>query len=181
MKHLLTIFLFIFFSGPVLAQSEIGPEGHKLVWFVLILLGAGLLAIFFLKPGRNMQSFKNPFFSRKKVTVELKKDRLYYPDYLELSITNSGSINVDIDTPLLIFSGLWYSRKFKLKGTNNNHYYPLFLMKGQNHTLNIDLNRFYGFDKTLKRLPRAKILVTEVTGKRLGSQRVLLRKTLFNI
>ena len=97
-----------------------------------------------------------------------------------LSITNSGNTDVDIDTPIMIFYGLWYRRKFKLKGTNNTSFYPLYLTKKQNHTLNIDLNRFYGFDRTLKKLPRVKIVVREKGGGKLGTKRILLRKTLFN-
>jgi hypothetical protein len=111
----------------------------------------------------------------------LYKDRLYYPDSLELTITNNSKSAVDVNAPLLIFSGLWYSRKFRLKGTNKNRFYPLYLSKSQSHTLNIDLNRFYGFDKTLKRLPKARIVVSDAKGRRLGTQRVFLRKTLFNL
>ena len=181
MKQVLTIFFFLAFSVPVFAQNEIGPEGHKLIWFFLALAITGIVVFFWTKSGKSKSSFEIPIFNRKKVHVELTKDRLYYPDFLELTIINTGKTDVDIGTPLLVFSGLWYSRKFKLKGTNNNHYYPLYLMQGQNHTLNIELNRFYGFDKTLKRLPRVKVVVSDVNGKKLGSRKVLLRKTLFNI
>lgn len=181
MKQALTILLCLIFSLPVFAQNEVGPEGHKLIWFVLVFIAAGIVAFFWVKSGKRKNSFEIPFFNRKKIRVELTKDRVYYPDFLELTVTNTGKTDVDIDTPLLIFSGMWYSRKFKLKGTNNNHYYPLYLMQGQNHTLNIDLNRFYGFDKTLKRLPRVKVAVLDVNGKTLGSRKVLLRKTLFNV
>lgn len=181
MKQVLNILFFLTFSIPVFAQNEIGPEGHKLVWFALVLGAAGLAVFFGAKSVKRNFNFKSPLFKRKKVVVDLKKDRLYYPDFLELNVINTGSLDVDIDTPLLVFSGMWYSRKFKLKGTNSSRFYPLYLTKGQNHTLNIDLNRFYGFDKTLKRLPRVKVVVSDVKGKKLGSRKVLLRKTLFNV
>jgi hypothetical protein len=181
MKQVLTLLFFLAFSVPVFAQNEVGPEGHKLIWFVLILAVTGIVAFFWANSGKNKSGFKIPFFNKPKVHVELTKDRLYYPDYLELTVTNTGKTDVDINAPLLVFSGMWYSRKFKLKGTNNHQFYPLYLMQGQNHTLNIDLNRFYGFDKTLKRLPRVKVVVSEVNGRKLGSRKVLLRKTLFNV
>lgn len=180
MKQVLLILFFLTFTVSVMAQNEVGPEGHKLIWFVLVLVIAGVLAFFLAKSGKSKSGFKIPFLNKPKVHVDLTKDRLYYPDNLGLTLTNTGKTDVDIDAPLLVFSGMWYSRKFKLKGTNNNHYYPLYLMQGQNHTLNIDLNRFYGFDKTLKRLPRVKVVVSDVNGKKLGSRKVLLRKTLFN-
>jgi hypothetical protein len=181
MKQVLIVLFLMIFSVSAMAQNEVGPEGHKLIWFALVFAIAGIVAFFWANLGKSKPGFKIPFFNKPKVHVELTKDRLYYPDYLELTVTNTGKTDVDIDTPLLVFSGMWYSRKFKLRGTNNNHYYPLYLMQGQNHTLNIDLNRFYGFDKTLKRLPRVKVVVSDVNGKKLGSRKVLLRKTLFNM
>ncbi|HDR52584.1 MAG TPA: hypothetical protein ENN90_13365 [Mariniphaga anaerophila] len=181
MKQVLILLFFLTFSVSAMAQDEVGPEGHKLIWFALVLVVAGIVAFFLANSGKSKPSFKISFFNKPKVHVELTKDRMYYPDFLELTVTNTGKTDVDIDTPLLVFSGMWYSRKFKLKGTNNNHYYPLYLMQGQNHTLNIDLNRFYGFDRTLKKLPRVRVVVSEVSGKRLGSRKVLLRKTLFNV
>jgi hypothetical protein len=180
MKKVLTILSQLVFQNSGHAQNEIGPEGLKLLWLAGIVVCAGLAIWLLSKPGKRDYRTKKPLFKRKKITIELQKDRLYYPDYLELIVTNSGNTDIDIDEPLLVFSGLWYNRKFKLKGTNNTSFYPLYLTKGQSHSLNIDLNRFYGFDKTLKRLPRVRVVVTEVNGKRLGSRKVLLRKTLFN-
>ena len=113
------------------------------------------------------------------MSIALVKDRLYYPDELMLTVTNEGNTAVDIDRPLLVLSSIWYKRKFKLKGTNNASFYPLYLDKGQSHSLKIDLNRFYSHDKTLKKLPKASVLVKEVEGKRLGTKSVFLRKTLF--
>ncbi len=181
MRLVLTILFFQSFTLPVQAQNEVGPEGHKLIWFALVMAVAGIIAFFLAKSGKGKLRFNAPSFKRKKVEVELIKDRLYYPGFLELTLTNSGNTAADIDTPLLVFSSIWLNRKFKLKGTNNYNLYPLYLEKGQNHTLTIELDRFYRFDKTLKRLPRVKVIVSEVNGKKLGSRQVLLRKTLFNI
>ena len=179
MKHALTTLFLLAFSKYVLAQNEIGPEGHKLVWVLIVAIALAIIFLFGIR--RIAGLIKKPLFKKRKVTVELTKDRLYYPDFLELTITNTGNTDVDIDTPLLVFSSIWLKRKFKLKGTQNIWFYPLYLMKGQSHTLNIDLNRFYGFDKTLKRLPKVKVIVSEAKGKKLGSRQVLLRKTLFNL
>ena len=158
--------------------NEVGPEGHKLMWLLLTVVGISLAGIIYLlgKKGRFIH-----FTKSGKVKVILKKDRLYYPRYLELTIENQGKHDIDIDCPLLILTGMWYNRKFKLKGTNNKLIYPLYLMKNQNHTLTIDLHRFYGFDRTLKRLPKARVVIRDLKGQRLGSSKVLLRKTLFNI
>jgi hypothetical protein len=167
----------------VIAENVIGPEGHKLILAGVVILLLSL--IFFISirwesKNNYAKKFKNPFINRKKIKIELKKDRSYYPDFLELVISNTGNSDLDIDNPLLIFCNIWLSRKFKLKGTNNYNFYPLYLGKGEKHTLRIDLNRFYYHDKSLKKFPRTKIIIHEVNGKKLGSQTILLRKTLFN-
>jgi hypothetical protein len=181
MKKTLTILILLIFSGPLIANNEIGPEGHKLIWLLLLLSGSVVAAILLLRPKKGSSGFRIRFRPRKKITVELRKDRLYYPRYLELTVKNGGKTAVDVASPLLILKGFWYSRKFKLKGTNNNWFYPVYLTKSESHTLSIDLHRFYGFDKTLKGLPKAKIVVSDVNGRHLGSRQVLLKKTLFNL
>ncbi len=180
MIQVLAILFTIGSSSRLLANNVVGPEGHKLVWLLILIAVSGVTAVFFLLKRKSAGGFKFKFPVRKKVTVELKKDRLYYPRYLELIVTNQGKNDVDVGSPMLVLSSIWVTRKFKLKGTNKNWYYPLFLMKDQTHTLNIDLHRFYGFDRTLKRLPRARVVVKDVKGRQLGSRKVLLRKTLFN-
>ncbi|MFW6290550.1 MAG: hypothetical protein ACOC0R_06245 [Mariniphaga sp.] len=181
MKRVLIVFFLLGISHSLLASNEIGPEGYKLAW-LLGSVAAGIVVVLFftgIKKGLKSSSFRFP--GRKKVTVELKKDRLYYPRFLDLTLTNSGKADVDIANPMLVLSSIWVTRRFKLKGTNKNWFYPLYLPKDQNHTLRIDLHRFYGFDRTLKRLPRARVVVKDVNGRHLGSRKVLLRKTLFNI
>ncbi len=165
----------------LLANNEVGPEGHKLAWLVFSIAVAIVAVVYFLGKKKRMGGFKFGIPKREKVTVELKKDRLYYPRFLELTIINNGKSDVDLGNPFLVLSSIWVSRKFKLKGTNKKWYYPLYLIKNQSHTLNIDLHRFYGFDRTLKRLPRARVVVKDVKGRQLASTKVLLRKTLFNI
>jgi hypothetical protein len=179
MKQVLTIFFLLALTQPLLAQREIGPEGHKLLWFVLSVVGAIVVLFVMIKALNPEQMIKKPFVRRRKVSIDLVKDRPYYPDELEFFIKNTGNTAVDLNLPVLVFSSVWLKRKFRLKGTNNASFYPLYLDKGQSHSLNIDLNRFYSHDKSLKKLPKAKIIVSEVKGRKLGSQSVFLRKTLF--
>ena len=181
MTQKLTIFFSPAFILQIQSQNEIGPEGHKLIWFVVAIAIAGLLLFLWMNSGKQHKLFDFRLSKRKKIDVSLKKNRSFRPDSVELTIINTGKTDLDIDTPLLIFSGMWYRRKFKLKGTNTYRLYPLYLVQGDEHTLNIDLKQFYGFDRTLKKLPRMKVIVSEVNGKKLGSSKVLLRKTLFNV
>jgi len=177
-RFVLWLFLFIV-CQTVHAQNEIGPEGKNLVWILLILPLLGIIYFVFKRKGEKHKWGKTFFIKRTKVRLELEKDRLYYPDYLKLTVKNSGNTDIDLDRPLLIFDNFWLKRKFRLKGMDNRLFYPLYLEKGKIHTLDIDLYHFYSHDKSLKKFPKVKIIVSDVNGKRLGSRVVFLRKTLF--
>ena len=164
---------------PLFAQNEIGPEGHKLVWFLMILIPLFVYLLYLLFFKKNKSGKKGVFLKRTKVEMSLVKDRLYYPDYLKLTIKNTGNTDIDLDRPMLIFDNFWLKRKFRLKGTNQAQIYPLYLEQGKTHTLDIDLNGFYRHDKKLKKYPKTKISCYTVQGKRVGSKAVFLRKTLF--
>jgi hypothetical protein len=180
MKKALLLAFLMLSSQFIFAQSEIGPEGHKLLWIFVLVFAVSAVFVFSLKPFKKKQGkAKSPLFSMKRLQVELEKDALYYPDNLTLSVKNTGNTDVDLDQPLLQFDNFWLKRKFKLKGMGNRTYYPLYLEKGKTHTLQIDLTRFYGHDKKLKRYPKAKVYLFDVKGKKLGSKSVFLRKTLF--
>ena len=160
------------------AQNEVGPEGEKLLWVVVVLVivivASTIGARYFSKTKSS-----HTWFVREKVNISLEKDALYYPDYLTLKVKNTGNTDIDLGQPLLVFDNFWLKRKFKLKGMANRNFYPLYLEKGSEHSLHVDLNRFYRHDKRLKRFPKVKVYLRNVKGKRLGSRAVYLRKTLF--
>lgn len=182
MKKALVIVIFLLFSKFLFARNEVGPDGDKLIWLVLAVLALVLVLIFSLRKPKRKSTASNkrhPLFPIRRVRVGLNKDRLYYPDKLQLIVKNTGNTYIDLDRPLLVFDKFWLQRKFRLNGLGNRIFYPLYLEKGQEHTLEIDINRFYLHDKTLKRFPKTKIIIYDVRGKRLGSNSVYLRKTLF--
>lgn len=179
MKKTLAVSIFLLKSQLIFAQNEIGPEGDKLIWFLLIPVLIIVLFFVFREKNKKRSTKQKPFFQRSKIIIELKKDKLYYPDSLTLKIKNTGNSDIDLDRPLLILDNFWLKRKFKLKGMDNRNFYPLYLEKGKSHSLQIDLNRFYSHDKKLKKFPKAKLIIYNIKGKKLSSKSVYLRKTLF--
>lgn len=172
--------VFLLSSKLLFAQNEVGPDGDKLLWVILALVALSVVFLLFRKTEKkSASSKKQPFFAFRRVRIELTKDRMYYPDKLELTIKNIGNTYIDLDRPLLVFDNFWLKRKFKLSGAGNRLFYPLYLEKGQVHTLGIDINRFYRHDKSLKKFPKTKVIAYDVKGKKLGSKSVYLRKTLF--
>lgn len=156
------------------AQNEVRPDGDKIVWVLLIFLATLFLFFVFRKKG----NIKQTLFLRQKIKIELEKNRLYFPDFLTLTVHNMGNTDIDMDRPLLIFDNFWLKRKFRLKGIENRSFYPLYLVKGHLHKLTIDLNHFYSYDRKLKGYSKVKIILFNVKGRRLGSNSVYLRKTL---
>jgi len=180
MRKALLLVLFLVCSSQLFAQNEIGPEGHKLLWVFFILLAIAVAFVLTVKPFKKKeQKERKPLFKKSKVSITLVKDKLYYPDKLTLTVKNEGNTDIDLDQPLLVLDNFWLKRKFKLKGMGNRNFYPLFLEKGKSHTLQIDLNGFYGHDKSLKKFPKAQVILSDRKGKKLGSKSVFLRKTLF--
>ena len=179
MKKALLAFIFLIVSQHLMAQDVVGPEGHKLWWILAGVLLLLLIAGVTIGLRNRSLAVANPFTGKKRIAVELSKDRKYYPDYVKLIVTNTGRADLDLAGPLLVFDNFWLKRKFRLTGMNNYRFYPLLLGAGKTHELNIDINRFYRHDNRLKRFPKIRIVINETTGKRLGSRSVFLRKTLF--
>ena len=145
------------FCHGVYAQNEIGPEGDKLMWILLILILFVAVFILLTRISGKNKKVQTPFFPGKKVKIELTKDRFYYPDMLDMKIRNAGNKDIDLDRPLLVFDNFWLKRKFRIKGMGERSFYPLYLGKGESHYLQIDLNRFYSHDKNLKKYPKVNI------------------------
>lgn len=174
LKRYVFLLIILFNSWQLSAQNEVGPDGDKLLWILLILV---LAILAWLRFGKKSKKGK-PLFKRESVKISLEKNKLYFPDSLKLSITNTGNVDLDLDRPVLTFDKFWIKRNFKLKGIDKRELYPLYLEKGKTHTLNIDLNHFYSYDKKLKGYSKIKIALTNVKNKKLGAKSVYTRKTL---
>ncbi|HOY50388.1 MAG TPA: hypothetical protein PLX49_01415, partial [Prolixibacteraceae bacterium] len=120
MKVIFRIFWLVAVPLTVSAVNVKGPDGYALVTLLAALaLPAGLyFFINWLKNRGKTPSGRPKQVQRKKYTVSLEKNKLYYPDYLILRVTNSGNCDVDLDRPLVTFSNIWLKRNFRLKGTD---------------------------------------------------------------
>lgn len=162
-----------------------GPDTYAILGIILVVvISVALFFLLFLKKrGKNQKSTRkrgSSFFRKRGMTLSLEKNRLYYPDYLTMTVKNTRTSDLDIDNPVLIFSNFWIRRKFRLKGTGNHVFYPLLLEAGKKHDLTIDLNHFYRHDKRLQRYPKVTICIRDVSGRFSVSRSTMLRKTLFS-
>ncbi len=118
------------------------------------------------------------FFKRIKLEVTLGKDRTFRPQVLTLNIKNTGTRDVNIEAPVLIYSKIWTKRKFRLNGKNGNQIYPMFIDPGKMHHLRIETSTFHQYDRTIKSFYWAQITVRDVDGRNWRSNVVKLRKSL---
>jgi len=174
---------FLFFCSPLFSFSRFtsGVEKETLVW-IIIVLALLLCAVL----GFELQRFlrrKKPkgffnFFRTVKLDVVLEKDRLFRPQVLTMTIRNIGKNEADIDAPVLEFRKIWTTRKFKLNGVNGRQIYPMYIGSGKTHQLSIETSTFHQYDREVKTYYWARILVSDVEGRKWKSNKVKLRKSL---
>ena len=164
------------------SQNEVQPEGDKLLWVIAILVAVPV--IYFLLGRKQFKKGKNngkPIsVPRRKLRIELSKDRKYRPNVLTLKVINKSKKDIDLEAPILHFRKLWSIRKFKLKGINRYEIYPLYLEARKTHELRIDLSVFFSHDRKLKRYYWTKVWVSDTKGKRYSSGYITMRKSLFS-
>lgn len=156
-------------------------EKETLVWIILIMAipFIAVLAIFIFRISRNIKPIKlSRFFKKVKLDVLLEKDKPLRPQLLTMTIRNTGKNEADIDAPVLEFRKIWTRRKFKLNGINGNAIYPMFIGSGKMHQLSIETSTFHQYDRSIKSFYWARIIVTDVDGRRWKSNAVKLRKSL---
>jgi hypothetical protein len=158
-----------------------GVEKETLIWIVLV-LSILLLAILFFEARTVIQNNHSISFSRffRKVhlVISLDKDRPFRPQVLTMTIRNTGKNEADINAPVLEYRKIWSTRKFKLNGVSGNQIYPMFIDAGKVHQLRIETSTFHNYDRSIKSYYWARVLVSDVEGRKWRSNRVKLRKSL---
>jgi len=174
-------FLLLYPTLLSLPQFLSGVEKETLAW-IIIFLAVLLIAILgyeiqkYLRGKRPTALFR--FFRKVKLEVTLEKDRLFRPQVLTMTIRNTGLYEADIDAPVLEYRKIWSTRRFKLNGYNGKQIYPMFIGPEKTHQLSIETSTFHTYDREVKKYYRARILVTDVEGRKWKSNSVKLRKSL---
>lgn len=157
-------------------------EKETLAWMILILAipYLALLLVVIIRKARNLKSYKiSRLFKKVKLEIVLEKDKPLRPQVLTLTIRNTGKNDADIEAPVLEFRKIWTKRKFKLSGISGQPIYPMFIYPGKSHQLRIETVTFHQYDRSIKSFYWARILVSDVDGRRWKSNKVKLRKSLF--
>jgi hypothetical protein len=110
-----------------------------------------------------------------KVKVDFVGERKFRPRNLKLSVENTGSIEVDLNAPVIIFKRWRSVRKFRIKPSGTTDVYPTWLEPGNKYVLNINLEDFYQSEPELRRACRVRIEITDINDKKFKSDFIRLR------
>lgn len=174
--------MFLFDPFALFSGNGIDPEKLLLIRIIAVLSVLLILIIgweawkYFQKKGNFGRFFR--FLKKVKIDVHLDKDRLFRPHVLTITIRNIGKHEADLDAPVLEFRKIWTTRKFKLNGIKGQQVFPLFLNPGITHQMRIETATFHLYDREIKSFYWARILVSDIDGRRWKSNRVKLRKSL---
>lgn len=154
--------------------QTVGPEGGKIFWVIGALLLIGLVTLL----ARTKVKIKLPSFS-KKVVVRLKKNKIYHPTVVHISIANNENKAIVIQNPILRFRRGRKTKAYKITSVKTKDIYPLYLEPNKTHNLPVTLQPFYDHYKRLKRYGRLRVEFKYGDNRRKRSKYVLLKPTLF--
>jgi len=176
-------YILLSLTGPWLSLVKFisGVDKETLASIVILqaILLILLLGIVIQKYFRGMRpTFFFRLLRKVKLDVLLEKDRVFRPQVLTMTIRNTGKYEADIDAPVLEYRKIWSTRRFKLNGYNGKQIYPMYIRPEKSHQLSIETSTFHLYDKEVKTYYWARILVSDVEGRKWKSNSVKLRKSL---
>ncbi len=124
-------------------------------------------------------SGKKMSFNRRtkpfSATIDLYKSSRLNPTNIEMVVTNSGTREVDLHAPVIIFRRWFTKRKFRVIRVEHSEIYPILLEKDKTYLLDISLEQFYETVPELQLACRMSVEMSDLSGKRYKSQTIRLK------
>lgn len=121
---------------------------------------------------------KMSFKDRKvpySVKIDLIKNRRINPSNIEMAVTNTGTKEIDLYSPVIIFKRWFTKRKFRVLKVEHSEIYPILLEPGNTSVLDISLDQFYDTVPELQLACRMRIEMKDSKGKKFSSQTIRLK------
>lgn len=165
----------------ILTMLELPPFFDTLLKWGLIIT---ILVIGFYLYGRT-RTFKKgtsgkklSFGNRTKpyfAEIHLVKSRRFNPSYIEMTVTNTGKNDIDLNAPVIIFKRWFTKRRFRVLKVEHSEIYPIFLEPGRSSVLDISMDQFYEAVPELQLACRMRIEMIDHKGKSYRSQTIRLK------
>jgi len=118
-------------------------------------------------------------FNKKRVPyaaeISLDKSKRFNPSTIGMTVTNTGTKDIDLNSPVIIFKRWFSKRKFRVLKVEHAEIYPLLLESGKTYALDISLDQFYEAVPELQLACRMSIEMKDRNGKRFKSQTIRLK------
>jgi len=160
---------------------ELSPAVSTLLKWALIIIV--LLIVFFIfnstrafakgTPGKKL-SFRKRTQSID-VEITLIKSRRFNPSNIGMMVTNTGTKEIDLYAPVIIFSRWFTKRKFRILKVEHSEIYPILLEPGKTSALDILLDQFYEAVPGLQLACRMSVEMKDRNGKRFKSRTIRLK------
>jgi hypothetical protein len=146
---------------------------------ITVVLVIGYLAFYrtrtFAKgPAGKKLSFKNkrePYAAE----ISLEKSRRFNPSVIGMTVTNTGTMEIDLNAPVIVFKRWFSNRKFRVLKVEHSEIYPILLVPGKKYELDISLDQFYDAIPELQLACRMSIEMKDLKGKKFKSKTVRLK------
>jgi len=123
---------------------------------------------------RKKMSFRNKRIPYA-VEIELTKDQRFNPSIIEMTVTNTGTKEIDLYAPVIIFKRWFSKRKFRVLKVEHSEIYPILVDPGKTYFLDISLDQFYETVPELQLACRMRIEMKSQNGKKFKSQTIRLK------
>ncbi|HZK96654.1 MAG TPA: hypothetical protein VFC67_20815 [Prolixibacteraceae bacterium] len=156
--------------------------------FVLTLMKWSLITIvlvvglFILNRTRTFSKGRNGkklSFNKRKVPyaaeIILDKSKKFNPSIIAMTVTNTGTKDIDLNSPVITFKRWFSNRKFRVLKVEHAEIYPLLLEPGKAYVLDISLDQFYQAVPELQLACRMSIEMKDRNGKSFKSQTIRLK------
>ena len=118
-------------------------------------------------------------FSKRRVLydaeIDLIKSRRFNPSNIEMVVTNTGTKDIDLNAPVIIFKRWFTKRKFRVLRVEHSEIYPILIEPGKSSLLDISLDQFYDAVPELQLACRMSIEMKDQNGKKFKSQTIRLK------
>lgn len=109
------------------------------------------------------------------IEINLVKSRRFNPSTIEMSVTNTGTKEIDLYAPVIIFKRWFTTRKFKVLKVEYSEIYPILLEPDKTSVLAISLDQFYQTVPELQLACRMSIEMKDLNNKKFRSRTIRLK------
>lgn len=109
------------------------------------------------------------------VVINLVKSERFNPSTIEMSVTNTGTKEIDLCAPVIIFKRWFTKRKFRVLKVEYSEIYPILLEPDKTTVLVISLDQFYQTVPELQLACRMNIEMTDLNNKKFKSRTIRLK------